>query len=139
MPIPDSIRRREFLKRSAAGVALYPALARAAALDGGGLLAPRPGHFEPRAKHLIIVFLTGGFSHVDTFDEKPKLRADDGKVVPSVELRGTARQPLLGSPFRFSSCGESGLRISELFPHLGSLADDLCVIRTLHTDIVEHF
>ncbi len=139
MPRIDSIRRREFLKRSAAGVALYPALARAAALNGGGLLAPKPGHHEPKAKQLIIVFLTGGFSHVDTFDEKPRLRIDDGKVVPSIDLRGTSRQPLMGSPFQFSTCGESGLRISELFPHLGSLADDLCIIRTLHTDIVEHF
>jgi hypothetical protein len=76
---------------------------------------------------------------VDTFDFKPKLKADEGKTVPSVDLRGTGRQPLLGSPFRFSPRGESGLMVSELFPHLGTVADELCVIRTLHTDIVEHF
>jgi hypothetical protein len=137
------IRRRDFLGRAAAGLAagpaLHAALARAAALGDAGLLAPRPAHFAPKAKHLVVVFLSGGFSHVDTFDEKPRLRADDGKVVPSVHLRGEAKNPLLGSPFAFRSCGESGLRISELFPKLGDVADDLCVIRTLHTDIVEHF
>jgi hypothetical protein len=87
----------------------------------------------------VVVFLTGGFSHVDTFDEKPRLRTDHGKVVGSVDLRGTGNQPLLGSPFRFTRHGESGLAISELFPNLGTLADDLCVFRTMHTDIVEHF
>jgi hypothetical protein len=54
-------------------------------------------------------------------------------------LRGTGNQPLMGSPFKFTPCGKSGLMISELFPHLATVADDLCVVRTLHTDIVEHF
>jgi hypothetical protein len=105
------------------------------------LLAPKPTHFEPKAKQLIILFLTGGFSHVDTFDEKPKLRADHGKPVPAFGLRAdeSRKQPLLGSPFRFTRCGRSGLAISELFPHFGKLADELCVIRSMHTDIVEHF
>jgi hypothetical protein len=147
---PDEIRRREFLRRSAAGLGvglaaagrgLYPALALAAETRGGGLLAPRPTHFEPRAKQLIVVFLSGGFSHVDTFDYKPKLTRDDGKTVSAFGLRAaeTGVQPLLGSPFRFSACGRSGLMISDLFPHLGTMADEICVIRTLHTDIVEHF
>lgn len=133
------IDRREFLKHSAAGLALYPALSFAADLNGGGLLAPRPAHFEPKAKNLIVIFLTGGFSHVDTFDYKPRLKRDDGKVVASVSLRDESKQPLMGSPFKFSPYGESGLMISELFPNLGAVADDLCVIRSLHTDIVEHF
>ena len=78
-------------------------------------------------------------SHVDTFDEKPLLTRDHGKIVEAFNLRGTSQQPLQASPFRFHSCGESGLRISELFPHLATVADELCVIRSLHTDIVEHF
>src|SRR5207249_1841042 len=82
---------------------------------------------------------TGGMSHVDTFDHKPRLQRDNGKTVPSVDLRGTGRLPLLGSPFRFRPHGRSGLVISELFPHLATVADELCVIRTLCTDIVEHF
>jgi hypothetical protein len=134
--------RRDFLKCSAAGLAglgLYQRLALAAQVHGGHALAPRPTHFPPRAKHLIFVFLTGGYSHVDTFDPKPKLGTDQGKTVPAVHLRGTEVLPLLGSPFTFRRCGKSGLEISELFPHLGSVADDLCVLRTLHTDIIEHF
>jgi len=135
--------RRRFLKSCAAGLAgglaLRAPLALAAVLDGGGPLAPRPAHFAPRAKHLVFVFLTGGFSHVDTFDPKPKLTADHGKTVPGATLRESSAKPLLGSPFKFSPHGRSGLPISELFPQLGTVADELCVIRTLHTDIVEHF
>jgi hypothetical protein len=126
---------------AAGSLGLHRALARAAEVDGGGLLAPRPTHFEPRARQLLIVFLTGGFSHVDTFDYKPLLQQHDGKSVGAFGLRKeeTRTQPLMGSPFRFTPRGKSGLWISELFPHLGALADDLCVIRSLHTDIVEHF
>ena len=132
--------RRRFLKCCAAGLAggLSP-FAQALAFDGGGPLAPQPAHFAPRAKQLIVVFLTGGFSHVDTFDPKPKLTADNGKTVPGATLRETSTKPLLGSPFKFHPGGRSGLMISELFPQLTTVADDLCVIRTLHTDIVEHF
>jgi len=132
------MNRREFLCRSA-GLGLYPALALAARAGDGGLLAPRRSHAPAKAKHLVFVFLTGGMSHLDTFDPKPKLTADHGKVVPSIDLRGPGKQPLMGSPFTFRRYGQSGLEISEIFPELGGIADDLCVIRTLHTDIVEHF
>ncbi len=138
----EKTRRREFLRRSglaAGGLALYPALSLAARVHDGHPLAPRPTHFEPGAQGLIFIFLTGGFSHVDTFDPKPRLRTDHGKVVDGVHLRGTSKYPLMGSPFEFQRHGRSGLMISELFPHLGSVADELCVIRSLHTDIVEHF
>jgi hypothetical protein len=131
--------RRHFLKCSVAGLAAYPPLARSQLLHDGHPLAPRPSHFPARAKHLIFVFLTGGFSHVDTFDYKPSLQADSGKLVSGPTLRETSNKPLLGSPFQFRACGQSGLLISELFANLGTIADDLCVIRTLHTDIVEHF
>jgi hypothetical protein len=136
--------RREFLRSSAAmagGSCLHAALLRAAEGQGAGLVAPSRTHHEPKAHQLLIVFLTGGFSHVDTFDYKPMLTRYHGKQVPSFGLRPdeTHNRPLLGSPFRFHPRGQSGLMISELFPHLGALADDLCVIRSLHTDIVEHF
>ena len=138
--------RRDFLKTCSAAclagsAGMYASLMQAAEEQGGAALAPRPTHCEPRAKNLIFVFLTGGFSHVDTFDHKPQLAADAGKAVPSFGLRENeaGKQPLLGSPFKFRARGESGIMISELFSHLGDLADDLCVIRTLHTDIVEHF
>jgi uncharacterized protein (DUF1501 family) len=141
MPRPN-IDRRTFLGGCAAGTAawaLRQRLAWAAEVNQGHPLAPRAGHFEPKARKLIFVFLTGGFSHVDTFDPKPKLAADQGKTVDKSELRGPITQPLLGSPFKFSPFGQSGLPISELFPQLAGVADELCVIRSLHTDIVEHF
>jgi hypothetical protein len=141
-----AVIRREILKTAAGaacllGQAPFALLARAAEVNGGGLLAPRATHHEPRAKSLIVIFLTGGFSHVDTFDHKPSLSRNHGKPVPSFGLRPeeTTNRPLMGSPFRFSPRGQSGLWISELFPNLGELADELCVIRSLHTDIVEHF
>jgi hypothetical protein len=135
------IGRRAFLKSVAGGSGLYSALALAAERGSAGLLAPLLAHHQPRAKNLVIVFLTGGFSHVDTFDYKPMLARYHGKSVPSFGLRAdeTRDRPLMASPFQFRACGESGLMISELFPHLGTLADELCVFRSLHTDIVEHF
>jgi hypothetical protein len=142
MDLSDRIGRRSFLSCSAAGLAglgVYPRLVQAAAVQEAGPLAPKPGHFPARAKNLIFVFLSGGFSHVDTFDHKPQLRKDEGKTVTAPGLRGTSKSPLLASPFAFRPCGQSGLMISELFAHLGNRADDLCIIRTLRTDIVEHF
>jgi hypothetical protein len=134
--------RRAFLKCCAAGSAgLYPVLSLALEANGGGPLAPRPSHFPAKAKNLIFVFLTGGFSHVDTFDYKPKLMSDAGKRVFGRTLRDETDKGfyLIPSPFKFLPRGKSGLMISEVFASLGDLADDLCIIRTLHTDIVEHF
>jgi hypothetical protein len=110
-------------------------------LNDGHPLAPKPTHFPPKAKHLLFVFLTGGFSHLDTFDPKPKLQAQHGQPIPAFGLRPDESKPLplLASPFQFAPCGQSGLMISDLFPHLRRVADELCVIRTMQTDIVEHF
>jgi hypothetical protein len=139
-----AMRRREFLRccgASAASLGFYSSLSLAAEVNAGHPLAPRPTHHAPKAKNLLFIFLTGGMSHVDTLDYKPKLSEDSGKDVPSFGLRAdeTAKKPLLGSPFKFAQHGQSGLWLSELFPHLGKVADELCVIHTLHTDIVEHF
>lgn len=143
MQLRHPLHRRDFLKCSAACAAgsfgLHSALHLAATEYGGHPLAPKLSHTPAKAKQMLFVFLTGGFSHVDTFDPKPRLSADAGKSVPAVHLRGVDKLPLMGSPFRFRKCGESGIDISELFPNLQSVADDLCVIRSLHTDIVEHF
>src|SRR5262245_45556431 len=133
--------RRDFLRCTGltAGSVLCEHLAFTARVRGGHALPATRTHHAARAKQLVFVFLTGGFSHVDTFDFKPRLQADHRKLVPGEGLREASRQPLLASPFRFDRHGQSGLMISELFPHLGALADDLCVIRTMHTDILEHF
>ncbi|MBI1840199.1 MAG: DUF1501 domain-containing protein [Verrucomicrobia bacterium] len=140
------LSRRAFLRRTSAGLltgglSLHAALRSAAAQGGAQVLAPSPSHSPARARRLLFVFLTGGFSHVDTFDYKPRLQALHGQRIPAFGLRAdeTRQQPLLGSPFEFQRCGRSGLWISDLFPRLQGLADDLCVIRSLHTDIVEHF
>src|SRR6516225_8850733 len=98
--------RRDFLRYTAGGLTasgaeLYHTLSVAAEVNRGRLLAPQPGHSPARAKNLIFIFLSGGFSHVDTFDYKPKLQKDHGKVVPSVDLRGVGQLPLMGSPFKF--------------------------------------
>jgi hypothetical protein len=130
------------LQCCAAGtLGLYPALSLAAQLQGGKVHAPQRTHFPAKARNLVVVFLTGGFSHVDTFDPKPKLQKDHGKKVFGRDLRDTTDQPfyLIRSPFKFTPRGKSGMIVSELFPQLGDLADDLCIIRTLHTDILEHF
>jgi uncharacterized protein DUF1501 len=136
------IPRRRFLCCTAtagAGLGLYPLLSMAAVINDAGPLAPKPTHFPVKAKRFVFVYLTGGFSHVDTFDPKPKLQADHGKAIKAESLRTVEQLPLLASPYQFKACGRSGLMISELFPHLQKCADDLCVIRTLHTDILEHF
>ena len=142
----SSLNRRGFLHASAGALAasaldLLPRLSLAASLHDGHPLAPKPAHAPPKAKQLLFIFLTGGFSHLDTFDPKPKLQASHGKPIPAFGLRPDEAKPLplLASPFSFQACGRSGLLISDLFPHLRTVADELCVIRTLHTDIVEHF
>src|SRR3954471_21769248 len=122
--------RRRFLRCCAAGAAasslsLQASLNLAAELGDAGPLAPQRTHHEPKAKRLIVVFLTGGFSHVDTFDYKPELAAKAGQLVSSNGLRDneTGKLPLLGSPFKWAQHGQSGLWISELFPHLAKRVD----------------
>ena len=102
-------------------------------------LAPKQPHFAPRAKRIIHLFANGGPSHVDSWDEKPKLTEYHGKQLPTQNLRterptGTA----YGSPFRFRPYGESGIRVSELFPHTAQCVDDICVIRSMHADVPNH-
>lgn len=104
-----------------------------------GVLDPKPTHFAPRAKHIIHLFMNGGPSQVDTFDPKPALEKYNGQRPPSAELK-TERKTggLLMSPFKFRRYGESGLEVSDLFPKVGECADELCVIRSMHTNIPNH-
>lgn len=146
MGTPASLSRRQFLHCAGTGLtlaafSLHRRLSLAAAAQDAQVLGPIPTHYPAKAKQLIFVFLTGGFSHLDTFDPKPKLQALHGKPIPAFGLRPDESRPLplLASPFESKPCGQSGLLISDLFPNLRLLADDLCVIRTMHTDIVEHF
>ncbi len=102
-------------------------------------LAPKKPHLQPRAKRLIHLFMNGGVSQVDTFDHKPALEKYKGQRPPSVNLSTERRTfNLMPSPFAFTKHGQSGLEISSLFSHVAECADDLCVIRSMHTDIPNH-
>jgi uncharacterized protein DUF1501 len=118
----------------AGGLALRGRLASAVEREGGGLLTPRAPHFPARATSLIIVTLTGGLSHVDSFDHKPKLQADDGKTTTWNGLPSMVH----ASPFAFRPAGRPGLMVSELFPEIASVIDDVCVIRSMKTDHPNH-
>jgi hypothetical protein len=108
-----------------------------AAQANGSSAAALP-HFTPKAKRVIFLFMNGAPSHVDTFDPKPALRKHEGKQ-PSGELyrqnKGSGYMP---SPFKFRPHGEAGVVMSELFPHLSQHADDLCVLRSMHTYVPNH-
>src|SRR5438270_1115142 len=138
------ITRRDFLSRCGMGLGMFglanllgpQVLGAGPAPDqatGNSPLAPRAPQFPARAKRVIHIFANGGPSHVDTFDPKPKLREYAGKMLPRPNL-GTERKTgaAFPSPFQFHRHGESGLEISELFPHVAEHADDLCVIRSMH-------
>ena len=116
-------------------------LASAASSQSGSAspLAPKAAHFAPRAKHVIHLFMNGGPSQVDTFDPKPALEKYNGQRPPGADLK-TERKTggLLMSPFKFNKCGESGIEVSEIFPHIGECIDDICVIRSMHTNIPNH-
>jgi hypothetical protein len=103
-------------------------------------LAPRPPHFPPRAQAVICLFMQGGPSQMDLFDPKPELTRRDGQRCPAeIEIFGTGNSgQLLASPFRFGRHGRSGLELSELLPHLGRVADDLTVIRSMWTHHNNH-
>ena len=96
---------------------LRHALAAAADLGGGQLLAPRPTHFAPRARRVVFLFMNGGFSHVDTFDYKPELQKNHDRKVAAEEPLFEFEGRLIASPFAFERVGQSGLWVSEIFPH----------------------
>jgi hypothetical protein len=103
-------------------------------------LAVRPPQFEPKAKRVIFLFMSGGPSHVDTFDPKPRLDRDNGKPLPfeMPHLVRTKTGNLLRSPFRFQRQGASGIEVSELFPNVARCVDDLCIIRSMVADNINH-
>jgi hypothetical protein len=130
------VTRREMLARCGTGLgtlglASLIGQARGAETKPANPLAPKAPHFAPKAKHVIHLFMNGGPSHVDTFDPKPELKAQEGKPGP----KGGKYMP---SPFKFEKHGESGLEVSEIYPHLAKCIDDLCVIRSMHTPTPNH-
>ena len=130
------VSRRRFLRTASCGfgyVALADLCTRAAAAEDKNPLAAKPPHFKARAKRVIFMFMAGAPSHVDTFDYKPKLQADDGKPA----AKGNPRK-LLKSPFKFSKHGKSGMWLPDTLPNLAKHADDLCLLHSMYTDIPAH-
>ena len=152
MPHPAVLSRRRLLAASAFGLgaaalgALAPGVAGAADQPASGGLPGLP-HFPPRAKRVICLFQSGGPSHLDLFDSKPELDKHFDQDLPdSVRggqritgmVAGQARLALQPSRYRFDRHGQSGQQLSELLPHLAGVADELCVIRSLHTEAINH-
>jgi Protein of unknown function (DUF1501) len=132
-----TISRRVALKSAACGfgyLAFADMVTRAAEKEASPL-APKPSHFPAKAKHVIFLCMEGAPSHVDTFDYKPKLTADDGKPFSGARF-GAGK--LLASPWKFQKHGQSGLAISELYPELAKHADELCLVNGMHTDVPAH-
>jgi hypothetical protein len=151
-PTPCGRSRREFLWQAGggfAGLALLDLLGRDGFFAGraegqapaSNPLGARPAHFRARARHAVFLFMNGAPSHVDTFDPKPALtRYHDTPYRGDLTVGSNGRPVgrLMRSPFPFRRHGQSGLEISSLFPHVSRFADDLCVLRGLHTDTAAH-
>lgn len=153
--------RRAFLTSAASGLG---AIALSSLLREEGLLAgdanvggkpvpaiaadplrPRSPHFAAQARACIFIFLAGGTSHLELFDPKPELTRLDGQKIPESFLKGVrfsflkpTESLLMGSRFKFRRYGQCGMELSELLPHVGSCADDLCLIRSLHHQAFDH-
>ena len=143
----QEISRRALLRQTACGfgsvglAALLASESLQSASPPKGPLAPKQTHFAPRAKRVIFLFMHGGPSHVDTFDPKPRLSRDNGKPVPferSLTFNEENAGGLMKSPWAFKKYGQSGIEVSDLFPHVGSRVDDLCMIRSMVGEGVDH-
>ncbi|AMV22863.1 hypothetical protein VT84_00525 [Gemmata sp. SH-PL17] len=139
------ISRRDMLKSSGTGLGVLGLAgilaneARSAPVASANPLAPKVAHFPAKAKHVIHLFMNGGPSQVDTFDPKPELTKQHGKQAGSAGLK-TERKTgaLYKSPFSFKKYGQSGIEVSEIFPEIGACIDDICVVRSMHTNIPNH-
>ncbi len=118
--------------------------ASAAPSRGVNPMAPRPTHFPAKATSVIFLFMAGGPSHLELFDYKPKLKELDGQVVPESYVKNKRfafikkNAKLLGTKRKFAKYGQSGAEISECLPHLAKIADDVCIVRSMATDVFNH-
>ncbi len=156
-PMQDLLRavtRRHFFRQAGFGIgaaalsallnrSLFAAGADAAA-TGAGPLAPQGPHFAPKVRNIIYLFMAGAPSQLDLFDSKPRLQKLDGQPCPEDILKGErfafiqGVPKLLGSPYEFQKCGESGAEISELLPHTREIADEIAIVRSVHTTQFNH-
>ena len=146
----SKLSRRDLIFRAGAG---FSGLALASLLDKDGLLAaepeqqkranplaPKQPHFTGKAKSVIFLFMYGGVSHVDTFDPKPELTKNHGKPMNKGKVDVFFGNPgnLMASPYKFKKYGQSGIEVSELYPHIAQKVDDLCLVRSVYTTSNNH-
>jgi len=140
--------RRAFLRSLAGGSTLLPGLVSQLLAEDGPArpsldpLAPKRPHHAPKAKRVIFLYMSGGVSHVDSWDHRPRLFADAGKTVPVNEFqgrKGSFNMYLKRPQWAFARHGQSGTEVSALFPHMAECVDDLCVIRSMKSDHTNHY
>jgi Protein of unknown function (DUF1501) len=141
----NSLTRRTFLRDTAAGMglaALASLLPHSSRADQPGVMQP---HHTPKAKRVIWLYMAGGMSHLESFDHKPQLARMNGQPMPTSFTTGQPIAQLQGQQLRcfapqhpFKRFGQSGQEIAEIFPHIGSIADDICIVRSLKTDAINH-
>lgn len=149
MPEPTPPSRRQWIRSAVTGSMLMSGilqemLAEAEAPIPADSLAPRRPHFPAKAKRVIFLFMTGGVSHVDTFDYKPRLFSDVGTEVkldhPEIRNRPGYERIFLKRPqWEFQKHGKAGVEVSALFPHIAECVDDISLIRSMHTDHSNHY
>ena len=150
---PPSPARRWFFKECGVGLG---AIALQSLLGGSGSnsaaaapafadpMAPKQPHFAPKAKRVIYLFMAGAPSHLEMFDNKPKLAEMDGKLPPPELLKGyraafiNPNSKFLGPKFKFARHGQSGAELSELLPHLAKVVDEIAIVKSMHTDAFNH-
>ncbi|QDS93803.1 hypothetical protein FF011L_25760 [Roseimaritima multifibrata] len=136
--------RRQFVQSAVSGSILFPGIMQQLMAEEAGPLAPREPHFPAKAKRVIFLFMTGGVSHVDSFDPKPELVRSHGKEIkadhPEIKGRAGYERIYLKRPqWEFSPRGECGTEVSDLFPHIASCVDDIALIRSMHTSHSNHY
>ncbi len=132
MPNFEGLSRRHAIRSLAGGGLLLPGLLSEMLANDGDPLAPQAPHFPPRAKHVIFLFMTGGVSHVDTFDPKPFLREHHDQPK-------NTRRVYKGADWEFRRYGQSGTEVSDLFPEIGKVIDEIAVVRSMTNINGDHF
>ncbi|MFY9253561.1 MAG: DUF1501 domain-containing protein [Fuerstiella sp.] len=139
-----NLNRRSLLRSSVAGSMLLPGIMQQLLADGDNALTEHQTHFAPKARRVIFLFMTGGVSHVDTWDPKPALTRDHGKEIkadhPEIKDRPGYEKIYLKRPqWEFTSHGRCGTEVSTLFPETAKCVDDIAVIRSMHTSHSNHY
>ncbi len=143
----NPLSRREALRRvgNGFGMMAFAGMLGQSIMRAGGISTPDGGvmtgklDYPQRVKRVIFLFMNGGCSSVDSFDPKPALEKYDGQPLPGGDIKTERRTgELMKSPFKFTKYGRCGMELSELWPHLGEVADDICWIRSVYTEIPNH-